>query len=87
MDDSQYLLSKEMLELNERKEQLENKLKIYRDIHCLLLSNTDPDLRDRFITSDVANLIVSLQTQINTQDIRISNCRGEIIRLLQMSTF
>jgi len=85
--DSEYILQKEILELNERKEVLETKLKLYRDVHCALLSVVNPDMRDRFITSDIANLIVSLQTAINTQDIKISNCRGELLHILQMSNF
>ena len=82
MNDSQYLLQKEILELTERKEVLYTKLNIYRNVHNQLLTNGNVDTRDHFILSDVANLVIGLQTEINTLDIKIGNCRSELLHLL-----
>ena len=76
--DTIYLIQKEMLELNERKERILKKLDTYKLIHSMLYDINETDMRDKFIRTDIANFIISLQTSVNSIDIKLSDHAGEL---------
>jgi hypothetical protein len=75
---NEYLLKKTLFEAYEQKENLANKLIIYRKFVNEIREQSDIENRERFILSDVENLINRLYCEFSIIELQIDNLKNLI---------
>lgn len=75
---NEYLLKKTLFEACEQKESLANKLIIYRKFVNEIREQSDIENRERFILSDVENLINRLYCEFSIIELQIDNLKNLI---------